>query len=148
MMVCILAAVVGCTSETTPTTPPAVQQTAPPPAPEVASHQEEREERATYRSRGRRDPFRPSRSVVAETPPTVPLTVTGIIREARSFYALVESELSAGRAYIIRENDVVDSAKVVKISRDRVVFEVRTKNPEGKVRIRYVEKQLPADVPR
>lgn len=101
-----------------------------------------------YQSRGRRDPFRPSRMMMAEKPQTVHLTLTGIVREAHSFYALVESDLPPGMGYVIRENDVVDSAKVVKITKDSVVFEVQTKSPEGKLLTRYVEKHLPPIVSR
>lgn len=86
--------------------------------------------------------------MMAEKRLTVPLTVTGIIREAQSFYALVESDVSPGMGYVIRENDVVDSAKVVKITRDSVVFEVRARGPEGKLLTRHVEKHLPPVVSR
>lgn len=85
---------------------------------------------------------------MAENPPTVHLTVTGIIRQAQVFYALVESDGSPGMGYIIRENDVVDSAKVVKITKESVVFEVQTKGPEGKLLTRYIEKHLPPLVSR
>ncbi|MDD5559840.1 hypothetical protein [Candidatus Methylomirabilis sp.] len=95
-----------------------------------------------YQSRGRRDPFRPPRVKTAEKPPTVRLKLTGIIREAQSYYALVESDSTPGMGYVIRENDVVDSAKVVKINKDSVVFEVQTKNSEGKLLTRYVEKYM------
>ncbi len=86
--------------------------------------------------------------MMAEKPPTVHLTLTGIVREANSFYALVESDLPPGMGYVIRENDVVDSAKVVKITKDSVVFEVQTQSPEGKLLTRYVQKHLPPVVSR
>lgn len=101
-----------------------------------------------YQSRGRRDPFRPPRTKAAEAPPIVHLKLTGIVREANSYYALVESDSSPGMGYIIREHDVVDSAKVVKITKDSVVFEVRTKNAEGKLLARYVEKHMAPVVSR
>lgn len=78
--------------------------------------------------------------MTAEMPPTVHLKLTGIIREVSSYYALVESDSSPGMGYVIREHDVVDSAKVVKITKDSVVFEVQTKSSEGKLLTRYVQK--------
>jgi Tfp pilus assembly protein PilP len=101
-----------------------------------------------YQSRGRRDPFRPPRVKAAETLSIAHLKLTGIAREANSYYALVESDSSPGMGYIIREHDVVDSAKVVKITKDSVVFELRTKNPEGKLLARYIEKHMSPVVPR
>lgn len=97
---------------------------------------------ATYRSRGRRDPFLPPRIKTPEKPRMEHLRLTGIIREGRSYYALVESDASPAVGYVIRENDVIDSAKVVKITTERVVFEVQTKNSEGKLFTRYVQKHL------
>ncbi|HWQ69646.1 MAG TPA: hypothetical protein VN494_06800 [Patescibacteria group bacterium] len=130
-------------------TPPLPVQSLPQQARPVASApQDEKRSPAIYQSRGRRDPFRPSRMMMAEKPPTVHLTLTGIVREAHSFYALVESDLPPGVGYVIRENDVIDSAKVVKITKDGVVFEVQTKSPEGKLLTRYVEKHLPPVVSR
>jgi len=124
-------------------------QSAPQPArPAASGSQQEGRSPAAYQSKGRRDPFRPSRTAIAEQSPTVYLTVTGIIREAHSFYALVESDASPGMGYIIRENDVVDSSKVAKITKNSVVFEVHTKGPDGKLLTRYVEKHLPPVVSR
>lgn len=125
--------------------PPPIQSLPQPVRPVVSALQEEKRSPATYQSKGRRDPFRPSRMVMAEKPPTVHLKLTGIIREAHSFYALVESDVSPSMGYIIRENDVVDSAKVVKITKDSVMFEVHTKNSEGKLLTRYVQKEMPVE---
>jgi hypothetical protein len=50
--------------------------------------------------------------------------------------------------YVIRENDVVDSARIVRITKDSVVFEVQTKNSEGKLLTRYIEKHMPSGEPR
>ena len=122
--------------------PPPPTQSLPQPVRPVASvPQEEKRSPAMYQSKGRRDPFRPSRMV----PPTVHLKLTGIIREAHSYYALVESDSSPSMGYVIRENDVVDSAKVVKITKDSVMFEVHTKNSEGKLLTRYVQKDMPVE---
>ena len=123
--------------------PPSPTQSLPQPVRPVASvPQEEKRSPATYQSKGHRDPFRPSRMVMTEKPPMVHLKLTGIIREAHSYYALVESDSSPGMGYVIRENDVVDSAKVVKITKDSVMFEVQTKNSDGKLLTRYVQKEM------
>jgi len=154
----ILVTVLACGRETPPPTP-SPAQSLPPPAPPIASLPQEEKEGppstelrtgfdgtqdrpAVYQSRGRRDPFRLPRVMTAEKPPTVHLTLTGIIREVHSYYALVESESSPGMGYVIRENDLVDSAKVVKITKDSVMFEVHMKNSEGKLVTRYVEKHM------
>lgn len=157
VVIFILAAALACGRETPPPTPSPVlsqvegpvqsQSSAAPIAslPPVLSQvegSEEKEGPAVYLSRGRRDPFRPPRVKMAEKPQAVHLKLTGIIRGAHSYYALVESDSSPGMGYVIRENDVVDSAKVVKITKDSVVFEVQTKNSEGKLRSRYVEKHM------
>lgn len=147
VVISILVATMACDRDTPPPSP--VQSLSQSKAHPVASApQEERRSPATYQSRGRRDPFRPSQKMMAEKPPTVHLTLTGIVREANSFYALVESDLPPGMGYVIRENDVVDSAKVVKITKDSVVFEVQTQSPEGKLLTRYVQKHLPPVVSR
>ena len=124
---------------------PPTQSLPQPLRPVVSVPQEKKRSPATYQSNGRRDPFRPSRMVMAEKPPTIHLKLTGIIREAHSYYALVESDSSPSMGYVIRENDVVDSAKVVKITRDSVMFEVHTKNSEGKLLTRYVQKDMPVE---
>ncbi len=142
VVIFILVTATACGRETPPSTP-SPAQSLPPPAPPIASlPQEEKEGPVTYQSRGRRDPFRLPRVMTAEKPPTVHLKLTGIIREVHSYYALVESDSSPGMGYVIRENNMVDSAKVVKITKDSVVFEVQTKNSEGKLLTRYVEKHM------
>jgi Tfp pilus assembly protein PilP len=143
----IFVAAMACNRDTPPSSP---VQSLPLPAthPVASVPQEERRSPATYQSRGRRDPFRLSRMMMKEKLPTVHLTLTGIVREAHAFYALVESDLPPGMGYVIRENDVVDSAKVVKITKDSVVFEIQTKSLEGKLLTRYVEKHLPSVVSR
>ena len=142
MVIFILVTTMACGRGTPPPTP-SPAQSLPPPAPPIASlHQEEKDDPVAYQSRGRRDPFRPPRVKTAENPPTVHLKLTGIIREVHSYYALVESESSPGVGYVIREHDMVDSAKVVKITKDGVMFEVQMKNSEGKLLTRYVEKHM------
>ncbi len=95
-----------------------------------------------YQSRARRDPFREPRVAAARQEPGVGLRVTGIMWGRRSYYALVESESSPDKGYVIRENDVVDSARVFKISRDGVIFELRTTSADGKPLTRYVRKAV------
>jgi hypothetical protein len=148
MVIFILVTATACGRDTTLPTPfPA--QSLPQPAPRVASPtQEVKDDPATYQSRGRRDPFRLPRVMTSEMPPTVHLKLTGIIREVHSYYALVESDSSPGMGYVIRENDIVDSAKVVKITKDSVKFEVQTKNSEGKLLTRFVEKHMLPVEPR
>lgn len=129
-------------SDTPPPTPSPVQGSSPSPTLDASLQPEEKEAPTVYQSRGRRDPFQPPRVKTAEKPPTVHLKLTGIIQEAHSYYALVESDSMPGMGYVIRENDVVDSARVVKIKKDSVVFEVQTKNSEGKLLTRHVEKHM------
>jgi hypothetical protein len=84
---------------------------------------------------------------MAQKEPTVNLKLTGIVWAPRSYYALVESESPPGIGYVIRENDVVDSARVLKITKDNVIFEVKTKSAQGKPIVRYVQKQIqPAEL--
>lgn len=148
MIISIVVTVEACGRDATPPPSSPAQRPVQPAPPATSLPNEERRGSVIYQSRGRRDPFRPSRIVMAEKPPTVDLTLTGIVRGSHSFYAMVESEVSPGMGYIIRENDVVDSAKVVKITRDSVVFEVPTKNSEGKLITRYVEKHMPTGLSR
>ncbi len=148
MIIFILVTATACGRDT-PSPAPSPAQSLPQPAPRVASlPQEEKDGPATYQSRGRRDPFRMPRVMTAEMPPTVHLKLTGIIREVNSYYALVESESTPGMGYVIRENDVVDSARIVRITKYSVVFEVQTKNSEGKLLTRYIEKHMPSGEPR
>lgn len=147
----MLLAVVACGRDTPPPTSsaiPSLPQSTPPIASLPQAEQEgpfdETQGRPlVYQSKGRRDPFRLPRVLTTDIPRTMHLKLTGIIRESHSYYALVESDSSPGMGYVIRENDIVDSARVVKITKDRVVFEMQTKNPEGKLLTRYVEKHMP-----
>ncbi|MCI0410078.1 MAG: hypothetical protein L0191_16235 [Acidobacteria bacterium] len=116
-----------------PPAPAAVVATLPP---------EEKRTPAEYQSSGRRDPFRQSLPEPAQKEPEVNLKVTGIVQGPRSYYALVESELPDGKGYVIRENDVVDAARVLKITKQDVIFEVKTKSAEGKPLTRYVRKPI------
>ena len=95
-----------------------------------------------YASRGRRDPFLQSRLQSSQKEPEVNLKVTGIIWGPRAYYALVEPEPSDGKGYIIRENDVVDSARVLKITKQAVIFEVKATSAEGRPFTRHVRKSI------
>lgn len=108
-----------------PTLPP--EQTPPP---------------VVYQSGGRRDPFRQPRVAAPQKGPEVNLRVTGIVQGPRSYYALVESESPTGTGFVIRENDVVDSVRVLKITKDSVIFEVETTSREGKPFTRRVQKHI------
>jgi len=108
-----------------PTLPP--EQTPPP---------------VVYQSGGRRDPFRQPRVAAPQKGPEVNLRVTGIVQGPRSYYALVESESPTGTGFVIRENDVVDSVRVLKITKDSVIFEVETTSREGRPLTRRVQKRI------
>jgi hypothetical protein len=95
-----------------------------------------------YQSHGRRDPFRQPRAGTGQMVADVHLKVTGIIRGPRSYYALVESESPTGAGFVIRENDVVESARVLKITKDSVIFEVVTTSRDGKPLARRVQKHI------
>ena len=122
---------------------PAPARTAPPQAVAVApARPEETQTPITYQSRGRRDPFRQPGLETAQKEPEVNLKVTGIVQGPRSYYALVESELMDGRGYVIHENDVVESARVLKITRHDVIFELKTQSTGGRPFTRYVRKPI------
>jgi hypothetical protein len=93
-----------------------------------------------YQSKGRRDPFLQSRVAAPQEGSEVNLKVTGIVRGPRSHYALVESESPTGTGFVIRENDVVDSARVLKITNGCVIFEVAPTSRGGKPLTRRVQK--------
>lgn len=103
---------------------------------------EETPPRVVYQSRGRRDPFRQPRVAALQKGLEVNLKVTGIVRGPRSYYALVESESPTGTGFVIRENDVVESARVLKITKDSVIFQVETTSREGKPLTRRVQKHI------
>ena len=125
--------------------PPASTQVRVPSAPATAVATlppEETPPPVVYQSRGRRDPFRQPRVATAQKEPVVNLKLTGIVWGPRFHYALVESETASGVGYVIREHDVVDSARVLKITKDTVLFEVKWKSTEGKSLTRFVQKRI------
>lgn len=114
-------------------------------APAASSPPEGIQAHVDYQSKGRRDPFRQPRVETAQQEPGVNLKLTGIVWGPRYYYALVESPSEPDKGYVIRENSVVNSAKVLKITRDKVIFEVKTRSAQGKPLTRAVEIRLPAD---
>jgi hypothetical protein len=121
----------------------ALKQPAPAPAPVVAAlPPEEPRAPVVYQSKGRRDPFRQVQPPPAPKEPDVNLKVTGIAWGARAYYAVVEPQPPDGKGYIIRENDIVDSVRVLKITRDSVIFEAKTVSADGKPFTRHVRKTL------
>lgn len=142
VVIVILVTTTACGRDTLPPTPSSVQVPSPPSAPVVSLPTEDKEAPVLYRSRMRRDPFRPPGAQTVQEAPTANLTLTGIIQGPSSYYALVESNSLPGMGYVIRENDVIDSAKVVKITREGVVFEVHTQTSGRKPFTRYVQKQM------
>lgn len=152
-LLAVVATGMGCGKGTPPSQAPSLAQPASPPAARVASPPpEESQAPVVYQSRGRRDPFSPPRADLAREEPVVHLQVTGIVWGPRGYYAVVEaassvpidppSRDSPDVGYVVREGDVVDSAKVLKITKERVIFEVRTKSADGKPSSRYVAKHI------
>ena len=137
----LLAAIACGRGTPLPPASPSARPPSPQTAPVVSSASEGTQAPPVYQSGGRRDPFRQPRVESAYKEP-INLKLTGIVWGPRSYYALVESESPPGMGYIIRENDIVDSARVLKITKDTVVFEVKTKSAEGKPLIRYVQKHI------
>ena len=138
----LLAAAVSCGRGIPPSVPPPGGTPSLPSAPVASSPPEETQAHAVYQSRGRRDPFVQPLVESAQKEPLVNLKLTGIVWGARAQYALVESGSTSGMGYVIRENDVVDSAKVLRITKDTVIFEVKFKSAGGKLLTRYVQKQI------
>lgn len=140
-LISALLAVTACGRGTPPPVSSPARTPSPQTAPIASSPSEGMHAPPVYQSGGRRDPFRQPRVEAAYKEP-MNLKLTGIVWGPRSYYALVESELPPGMGYIIRENDIVDSARVLKITKDTVIFEVKTKSAEGKPLIRYVQKHI------
>ena len=142
LVAALLAATVSCGRGTPPSVPPPVETTSSPSASVASPSPEEPQAPVVYQSRGRRDPFRQPRVEMAQKEPGMNLKLTGIVWGARSYYALVESESPPGMGYVIRENDVVDSARVLRITKDAVIFEVESRSAKGKPLTRYVQKHI------
>lgn len=137
----LLVATAACGRGSPPPAPPPVRTSSPPTAAALSSPEEARAP-VVYQSRGRRDPFTQPQARAAQEEPMAHLKVTGIVWGPRSYYALVESDSPPGMGYIIRENDVVNSARVLKITKENVIFEVRVKSADGKSLTRYVQKRI------
>ena len=135
----------ACGRGTSPPAPAPVRALSQPVARAASSLPEATQAPVVYQSKGRRDPFRQPRVETAQQEPGVNLKLTGIVWGPRYHYALVESPSEPDKGYVIRENSVVNSAKVLKITRDKVIFEVKTRSAQGKPLTRAVEIRLPAD---
>ena len=140
-LISALLAVTACGSGAPPPASPSARPPSPQTAPVASSPAEVTQAPSVYQSSGRRDPFRQPRVEAAYKEP-MNLKLTGIVWGPRAYYALVESESPPGMGYIIRENDIVESARVLKITKDTVIFEVKAKSAEGKPLIRYVQKHI------
>ncbi|MBI3989123.1 MAG: pilus assembly protein PilP, partial [candidate division NC10 bacterium] len=97
----------------------------------------------SYESKGRRDPFQPPPELSPKRPSkgnglkaleVTDLKLAGIVWEKTDYYALVEAPNGVG--YVIRRGAIIgDDAKVVKITKDSVVFEVRGRLPREEARM-------------
>ena len=140
-----LLGVTACGKGAPPPAPAPARALSQPVAPSASSSPEGIQAHVVYQSKGRRDPFRQPRVETAQQEPGVNLKLTGIVWGSRYHYALVESPSEPDKWYVIRENSIVNSAKVLKINRNKVIFEVKTKSAQGKPLTRAVEIHLPAD---
>ncbi len=145
LVAALVAATVSFGRDTPPSVPPPVGTLSPPSAPVASPPPEEPKAPVVYQSRGRRDPFLQPVVESGQQEPLVHLKLTGIVWGPRSHYALVESGSVSGMGYVIREHDVVDSAKVIQITKDTVIFEVTSRSAAGKPLTRYVQKHLPVE---
>lgn len=132
----------ACGRGTPPPASPPARALSQPVAPSASSPPEGIQAPVVYQSKGRRDPFRQPRVETAQQEPGVNLKLTGIVWGPRYHYALVESGSEPDKGYVIRENSVVNSAKVLKIARDKVIFEVKGRSAVGKPLTRVVEIHL------
>ncbi len=80
----------------------------------------------TYKIFGR-DPFIPliKDTSASEMPRVENLKLVGVLEDARERIALLEDFTAQNRAYALRVDDQVESGKVLRIYRDKVVFLVR-----------------------
>jgi Tfp pilus assembly protein PilP len=127
----ILLAVAGCgspaaapvpqpPSTTVAALPPAPVAPAPAPAPPAER------EIPTYETRGRRDPFETLEVREGASGPLVAAAkLTGIVRGEQGPLALVET--GDGLGYILKLGDTLGDGRLIEVSRDSVVFSVKTK---------------------
>jgi len=138
----LLSATASCGRGTPISAPPPGGIPSPPSAPGASAPSEETQAHVVYQSRGRRDPFLQPVVESAQKEPLLNLKLTGIVWGRSSHYALVESGSVSGMGYVVREHDVVDSAKVLQITKDAVIFEVTSRSADGKPLTRYVQKHI------
>jgi len=90
----------------------------------------------TYDPEGRRDPFQP---LIVASPSkdkgglnVSELKLVGVILKGRVYYALLEAPNGLG--YIVQIGDVIgNDAKVVRITKDSVAFEVKERRQQARV---------------
>lgn len=141
----LLLVAIACSREAPPPPPPPPRPaTAPPPAaPAPATAVEPR---FTYRSEGRRDPFRnilDARLVEegAEGIDYSSLKVAGIVWGRQAYFALVET--ADGLGHILRVNDPLGkTGKVRQITPEGVVIEVRAKDFSGRLQTRTITLEM------
>lgn len=96
-----------------------------------------------YEPKGRRDPFQPPPELSPKRPSkgksglagleVTDLKLAGIVWEQTDAYALVEAPNGLG--YILRKGAIIgEDARVVKVTKDSVVFEVKGRLPREEPR--------------
>lgn len=127
-----------------PPPPSLVMPPSPPPTP--SPPQEIKSEAPVYRydPKGRRDPFQPPPQLSPKPPSkgksglagleVTDLKLAGIVWEQTDYYALVEAPNGLG--YILREGAILgEGTRVVKVTKDSVVFEVKGRLPREETRM-------------
>jgi len=118
----------------------------PPPPPTSSPPQEIKPEAPVYRyePKGRRDPFQPPPELSPKRPSkgkaglagleVTDLKLAGIVWEPTDAYALVEAPNGLG--YILRKGAIIgEDTRVVKVTKDSVVFEVKGRLPREETRM-------------
>lgn len=156
----VLGILVGCSQGAPPAPSPGVVPPRPPaqakPAAPAAATQPAKpaEPVYTYDAKGRRDPFIALVTPKAPTPTakakgsgglaTVEISelkLSGIIWDPRGYYALVETP--SGLGYVLRINDTIGpDARVAKITKDMVIFEVKGKVDLSRPEARTMELRM------
>lgn len=155
-----LGLLVGCSQGAPPAPSPGVVPPRPaaqakPPAPAPGTPPAPPAEPVyAYEAKGRRDPFVPLVTPKVAAPAAKPkgagtlatvelseLKLSGIIWDPRGYYALVETP--SGLGYVLRVNDTIGpDARVARITKDRVVFEVKGKAESSRPEARTTELRM------
>lgn len=156
----VLGLLVGCSQAAPPAPSPGVVPPRPaaqakPPAPAASPQPAKPAEPVyTYEAKGRRDPFialvtpkvakttvKPKGGGNLATVEISELKLSGIIWDPAGYYALVETP--SGLGYVLRVNDTIGpDARVAKITKDMVVFEVKGKAEFSRPEARTMELRL------